>query len=121
MGIGSFFAGLGHVLAGIPAHIHSFDGVIDVVGPGLLVAAGVPAPLIPVVLHLVKDVETLGLPGTSKKSKVMTGLDAAVTVANAARPDTFDVPAITDAASRGIDDIIAAVKAVHVSRSAPSA
>ena len=82
------------------------------VGPLALMSAGVPAPLIPVIVSAISKAEDGHSTGAEKKTQVLNIVDAAVAGLNAMKPGTV-VEGYHDVVKSGIDTTIAVVNLIQ--------
>ncbi len=83
--------------------------------PFILAAVpGVPAVLIPAIVHGITIAELIpGASGAAKKAAVIDLVSTGLQTANAVKPGTIDEAATVAAVSNGIDATVNAVNAVH--------
>ncbi len=83
--------------------------------PFILAAVpGVPAVLIPAIVHGIAVAETIpGASGAAKKAAVIDLVTTGLQTANAVKPGTIDEASTVAAVSNGIDATVNAVNAVH--------
>lgn len=85
-----------------------FLDILQLVGPGVLAAAGVPPEITPVVIHGIALAESKPVSGAEKKALVVDTVATATQAVNIFKPGT--VPEATaDVVSQGIDATVAAV------------
>lgn len=93
----------------------AFEKIAELVAPIVLSAAGVPAPLVPLVVHGIQLAESAGngavKSGADKKAIAMDAILTGLNGVNTAKPGTVDVGQLTAVISSGIDDTVAAVNA----------
>ena len=85
------------------------------VGPLALMGAGVPAPLIPVIVLAIFKAEDRHATGAEKKTLALNIVDVAVASMNAVKPGTV-VEGYHDAVEKGIDTTIAVVNLIQRQR-----
>lgn len=83
-----------------------FLAILKIAGPGLLLAAGVPAVVVPFVLKGMEIAEQSQKPGATKKAAVMASLSTAASAFEA----LGHYPGLTAAVDKGIDATIATIK-----------
>jgi hypothetical protein len=93
----------------------AFAKVAELVGPLALTAAGVPAGVIPLVVHGIQIAEAASdsgpKTGADKKAIAMDAVQTGLNAVNAVKPGTLDVPQLAVVVGNGIDETVAAIKA----------
>lgn len=84
----------------------NFVAILKIAGPGLLLAAGVPAPVIPFVVRGMEIAENSQKPGAEKKVIAMQALN----VGAAAFEALGHYPGLEAAVDKGIDATVATIK-----------
>lgn len=84
-----------------------FLDILKIAGPGLLLAAGVPAAVVPFVVQAMAVAEASQQPGAEKKKTVMDSIRLGASAFEA----LGHFPGMTLAVDKGIDATVAAVNA----------
>lgn len=96
--------------------LKKFGQALNMLGPAVLMLAGVPAPIIGMVIHGITVAESIkGATGAEKKAKVLELVRTSATTADMiVHPDVTDVDAeqITATVGNGIDAVIATINTV---------
>jgi uncharacterized iron-regulated membrane protein len=95
--------------------MHKWLSLIAQLAPIILPVTGVPAALVPLVLHGMTIAEHIsGATGAQKKAAALELIQTGATAANTAAGRTLvDVDSLTSVVSQGIDTTIASVNLVH--------
>lgn len=89
-----------------------FVKTLEMIGPVVLLASGVPPALIPLVVHGMQLAESKPQSGAEKKAVALDAVATGIAGINVVKPGAVD-PNITGVVSTGIDTVIGTIKAIH--------
>lgn len=100
-------------------NLYAFVEILKTLGPFVLAATGVPAALIPLIVHGIELAEGgkaafsgVTASGATKKAYVLDAVDTVLSSINAGKPGTV-VPGYAAAVSGGIDATVAVINLIR--------